>query len=58
MEYLGIVLWIGIALLVAFKAAHHGFDFLPYLILSLLDPLMGWQTLRVARWLNRLQGEH
>ena len=53
MYIFGVILWLGIALLIAFRAAHRGFDFSSYLILGILYPLMAWQTLRVARWLNR-----
>ncbi len=53
MVVFAIVLWIALALLIAFRAAHHGFDFASYLVLSLLYPFMAWQTLRVARWLAR-----
>jgi hypothetical protein len=53
MPFIGIALWIGLALLISFRAAHHGFDFASYLILALLWPFMAWQTLRVAKWLNR-----
>jgi ABC-type Mn2+/Zn2+ transport system permease subunit len=56
MEYLGIVLWIGLAFLPAFAARREGYSFWAYLILSLLDsPLIGWGTLSVARSLDRPQ---
>jgi hypothetical protein len=57
MEAIGVLVVVGLALLVAFSARRSGYGFWAYLVLSLLYVPMGWQTLRVARWLERTERE-
>lgn len=54
MAVVGVLVWAGLALLISFIARKSGDSFWAYLVLSLLvGVLLGWQTLRVARWLER-----
>lgn len=57
MAVIGALVWVGLALLIAFSARKSGYSFWAYLVLSLLYVLMGWQTLRVARWMERTERE-
>lgn len=49
MEVVGILVWIGLAVLVALSARKKGFGFGAYLALSLVaSPWIGFITLRIA----------